>query len=176
MTKKTMIWLLFPLILILLLISLFFLPTPKKIDSKPQTIEISAEEFAKTLNMKYDETEKHLFIDFISFKNGDKIIINDTIDSLTYQPSLNITTVEFNVNTHTYSGELIKSITFNFEGRITDEFKRGDPVKITFTIKHVSFTQKNWSYDVEVYEENWDQDFYVNHFFTQILPRSSISK
>ena len=74
------------------------------------------------------------------------------------------------------SGGLITELIYSFRGNITDDYQQNDLVEISFTIKHETFTYENWTYNVEVYSEGWNQEYYVNNNYSQILPLTSIKK
>ena len=106
-----------------------------------------------------------------TLKEGQELNSKDLIN---YLNNTNLTSVEFNVNTTMSSGEHITALVFDFEGNIADIYKKNDTVKITFTIQHVEFSYNEWSYDIEVYKEGWDKNYYLNNNYAQILPKSSI--
>jgi len=148
-------------------------------DNKTQqtdTFTLSAQQFSELIEIYYNDTTKKAVLNYESLQDGNKVIIIDKIDYIQYMDHLDATNIEFKVNTTASAGGHISSITFDFTDDITDNYKINDLVKITFTIKHVTFSYNNWTYDCEVYLDGWDQDEYIKNNFFQILPKSCITR
>lgn len=162
------------IIIIFIIIFSIFHGNPQIQDQKTKPIVMSAQQFSEEIETDSNETSRHIYLNFESLKDGDEVTINDTIDYVTYRSDLDITSIEFNVDTTLPSGEHVTAITFDFMGNVTDSYEKNDAVKITCTIKHVSFTYNGWTYDCEVYGEGWNQTYYVTHSLTQLLPLTCI--
>jgi len=171
MDKKITLSIISTIIIIIILAIIFFL--------QPQTDQetndaISAQNFSEQIQTDINESTKNLYFNLKSFNSGDEIKIRDTINSIRYQNDFNYTAIEFNVDTNTSEGQHINAIEFDFKGNLTDIYKKNDDVQIKFTIKHVTFTYEDWKYDCEVYAEGWDQNYYIAHSFSQVLPQTCI--
>ena len=118
-------------------------------------------------------------VDYKSLNEGDTLIFTGKIYNVTYTSFMyNATIIYFDVENYTKMGVNSSEIAFLFEGNITDEYKIGDDVRITLTVKHFVYTNETSgaSIDMEVFEEGWDQDKFIMSFFTQVLPESCIEK
>ncbi len=123
-------------------------------------------------------------IEFGSLKDGDFIIIKDTISDIDYDSDVDVTTVTFEWTI----GDSVQSMELKFEGDIRGLYKTGDQVKISVTIKYVSFTLEppdvlqEMTYEMEIFEKQWvSEEFYADTMATSLqglkaLPQSSISK
>jgi hypothetical protein len=91
---------------------------------------------------------------FDSLKHGDVLIILDVLDNITYLFDEYQTKVKF-----TSSNQLI-----SIEGDITNEFSKGDLVKVTLHIIRVLFSKEDpytgefWTFELETFEEGWNSD------------------
>lgn len=171
MDKKITISVILIIIIVIILTVIFF-----QQQANQSVKAISAQDFSEQIETEINDATKNILLNFEDFNEGDEIRIKNKIDSIKYLVEQEYTAIEFNVNTTLYSGEKVSSIEFDFRGNITDVYQKKDQVEITFTIKHVQFDYDNWSYDIEVYEEAWDQDYYLENFYTQLLPQSSVKK
>ena len=172
MNKKITLSIALVIMIIIIILAIIFL--------QPQTNQttntISAQEFSEQIETEINETGKKIMLNFKDLYDGDKVKLKDTIDYIKYREDSDCTSIEFDVNTTLASGDQIASMEFDFEGNITDTYQKNDQVEISFTIKHVEFTYDDWSYDLEVYEEAWDQDYYLDNYYTQLLPQTAIKK
>jgi hypothetical protein len=175
MQKNKLIIISLSIIIIIIFFALFVVYLQSNNYENEDTI-ISAQDFSETIETEINETEKTIFLNFKDLEDGDKITIKNSIDYMKYWEDLDYTAIEFQVNTTLDNGEQVSSLEFDIQGNITDTYKKDDLVQLTFTIKNVKFEHENWSYDLEVYEEAYDQEFYINNSFTQILPQSCIKK
>ena len=164
------------IICILFFILVFFIGCIQSSDNKTKIKKISAQTFSEYIGVDSNITNKKVVFYLESLQEGDKVVIQDKVDYITYNDELNATEIEFTVNTTSSSGSHISGITFNFIENITNIYIKGDIVKISFTIKHVNFSYNGWTYDCEVYEEGWNQEEYIANSFSQILPQNCISK
>ena len=118
-------------------------------------------------------------LDYKSLKEGDTLILTDKIYNITYTNFLyNATTISFYTGNYTRMGINASEAVFLFEGNITGDYHIGDYVKITLTVKHFLYTNdtSKLSLDMDVFEEGWNQESFMEHFFVQILPDSCIIK
>ena len=134
----------------------------------------TAQEFSEEIQVEMDTETESAYFNFKSFRDGDRITVNSSIDYIGHETDLDYTRIEFIVDTNIPSGGHISSIEFDINGDITNDFVIGDEIEISFTIKHTIFQYNNWTYDIEVYEEAWNKNFYLTHNFIQILPKSCI--
>jgi hypothetical protein len=159
-------------IAVILIIILFVIFNQQ--DSEPDETSISAKQFAEQIETAINET--NIILNYLDYVQGDKVTIKDTIYLIKYRDEMDYTSIEFYVNTTLSSGERVSSIEFDIQGNITDIYQENDEVSITFTIKNVKFNYNNQYYDLEVYEEAYDEDYYISNSFTQILPQSTLKK
>lgn len=114
-----------------------------------------------------------------SLNEADTLILTDKISNITYTSFLhNATSIFFDVKDYTKMGMNASEVAFLFQGNITDKYQIGDNVKITLTVKHFVYTNETskTSFDWDVFEEGWDQEYFITHFFAQILPENCITK
>jgi hypothetical protein len=92
-----------------------------------------------------------------TLKDGDTLIIQDTITNISYDPDTNTTLVTF----EWAEGNETNSLNPTFEGDITGYYQPGSNVKITVTIKYVKLTYQSVNFEMEIYEEQWvsEEDF-----------------
>ena len=114
---------------------------------------------------------------YTTLEDGDTLIIHDTIDEISYDETLDRTTVSFDTSE---GGDMSSSLNYPFEGDITTTYAVGDEVKITATIKHVQGTYEqtgsSMEYELEVFEEPWTN---IDDFMTNqggALPSTNIDK
>lgn len=136
---------------------------------------MSAQQFSDGIEREYNNTEKFFRINFKLLNEGDIVVIRDIIDDINYLSDSNTTKIEFKVNTTSPTGEQIETIEFEFIGDITDSYKKNDAINITCTIKHVIFSYEGWNFNCEVFKEGWDQNYYIDNSFLQLLPQNRIS-
>jgi len=151
------------------------------VDSTPKTVNMTAQELSNDVSFSTAMSGGVLkwTTGYKSLNEGDTLIITDKISNISYTNFLyNATTVIFNVENHTIMGTNTSTVGFLFEGDITDDYHIGDDVKITLTVKHFVYTNETtkMSLDMEVFEEGWDQEYFITHFFAQIIPDTCITK
>ena len=126
--------------------------------------------------MKPPMSSSGLSLDFKSLDDGDLVVIHDTIDDIIFNdwddpPN---TEVEFKVSEYV-------SFSYFFKGDITDEFKIGDKISITYHIKHLEgkITDEDLgetiSYVFEFPAEGYDSA-YFEEYYNVIMPVSCIEK
>ena len=98
-----------------------------------------------------DEINKTIYGHYISYDDGDTIIIRDIVNKSIYDQTDHITWIAF------------KSLPDNpqpFEGDISYKFQPGDMVDLTVHIQRITFLEvidnETWTYDLEVFREGWD--------------------
>ena len=98
-----------------------------------------------------DEINKTILGHYISYDDGDTIIIRDIVNKSIYDQTDHITWITFT------------SLPDNpqpFEGDISYKFQPGDKVDLTVHIQQVAFLEEinneTWTYDLEVFKEGWD--------------------
>ena len=127
------------------------------------------------LDLDWDDGFQMLYS---TLKDGDTLIIQDTITNISYNSDKGTTTVAFEWT------EGIETNSFNliFEGNITNSYQPGDEVKISVTIKHVTLSYQGFNFEMEIYEEQWES---VEYFKSDLdsggegfkpLPQSCIEK
>ena len=117
--------------------------------------------------------------DYKSLDEGDTLVLTDTISNITYMPFFyNATTIYFDVDDYVSMGMPSSQIAFNFEGDITEQYKIGDEVKITLTVKHFVYENETTGIglDVDVFEEGWNQEEFISNFYSQTLPAICIER
>jgi hypothetical protein len=138
-----------------------------------KTVTMTAEELQNDATVDTD-WETYITIDYESIEDGDTLIIQDTIDSIEYDELADSTLIEM--------GSQDSPFMPIFEGDLTGSYQVGDEVKITVTIKHVTFSYEDevsglsMDYDMELFDEQWtsQEDFFETG--GGALPQSSISK
>ncbi len=113
-----------------------------------------------------------------SLKDGDRLIIRDVISSISYYPEVDATKIVFEWS----ENEKNDSLEVFIKGDITSEYFKGDEVKISVTIKYVNFIFNNYSFEMEIFNEQWESEEYFYENAGTILlgfkpiPKSAISK
>jgi len=145
-------------------------------NGKSNKIIWTAQELTNDLDFKLSGST--LISNYKSLDDGDSIIINDVIDRIYYDPVLDETSVSFNFE-QTSSG--LTALSPNFIGDLTNLYKAGDTVKISVTIKHVTFSKTNettgitYQYDLDTFEKSWeDEDTFILRGNFNPLPADSI--
>jgi len=149
--------------------------------TEPKTVYMNAQDFINDFSFSTSTAGGKLTwkIDYKSLIEGDILILTDKIYNITHSGFLfGITSIYFDVEDYVRLGINASEIGFQFEGNITNEFEIGDNVRITLTVKHFLYTNETSgaSFDMEVFEEGWDQEKFMMNFLTQILPKSTIEK
>lgn len=141
------------------------------------TVTMTAKEFHD--DMISGPSETGFSVLYNSLKDGDTLIIQDSISEINYDSNTNATTVTFKWSEPTTSRH------FQFDGDITQDYLVGGGVSITVHIKHITISIDYFEYDLEIFEEQWiSEDYFsenVPNFFLIIqgfkpLPQSCISK
>ena len=141
------------------------------------TVTMTAKEHYDDMSMDTDWST-YITILYDSLEDGDTLIIQDSVTNISYDSNTDATTVTFEWT----EGEMTGSLNPVFEGDITGSYQTGDEVKITVTIKHVTFSHEGMSYDMELYEEQWEsQDYFISNAGSALgglkpLPQSCIAK
>jgi hypothetical protein len=170
-------YLVFMILVVIIILSLFFIfnyqPEVNNQDNILLHI-VSAKEFVYNLSEDYNFTTNTYILDFLPFKEGDRVVVQDIIDYIYYVSDEDYTAIEFDIESENFAGENISSFEFDILGDITNTYRVDDEIKITFTIKHVTFSDDEINYDLEVYKEAWNQDDFLRSY-TQVLPQNTIS-
>ena len=145
-------------------------------DTTPQTYTWTAKQFIDDMIVDTDWTDG-LELLYTTLKDGDTLIIQDTISEVSYDSETDITTITFE---WTLEGEGISAFSPNFEGNLTDTYSAGDDVEITVTMKYVTFsddsTGESYTYELEIFEKTWtNKDEYIETGGAA-LPATSIKK
>ena len=94
---------------------------------------------------------------FMSLDDGDNLVIEDTIDFISYRYDDNKTNVRFDVDmTGGYTGS--SYVSFSFKGKLNESFNEGGLVRISVKIKHVTYSLSGYNIDEELFEEQWPLD------------------
>jgi hypothetical protein len=128
---------------------------------KASTLVFTAQQFIDDANI--NKTDDKLTIDYQSLDYGDTVIVQDNIYDIGYFEDENATQVIFRADEFNLINDSATNLTFDFAGNITDNFKSGDFVKITFHIKWHHSAIKTGSivefeYDLEIAEERSDYE------------------
>jgi len=116
-----------------------------------------------------DQMEEYDWSDYYTrlqetLDDGDTLNIQDYISQINYISEDDKTSITF-CHQEGYSSYCDS---FYFEGDITDQYEKDDEVRITAHIKHVTFSDSGFDYDMEIFEEQWESVSYfnsrVNHF------------
>ena len=114
---------------------------------------MSFKELANDYAVNKNNNTKEITQDFQSLDESDTIIIQDSINNISYNQLENYTWIEFSSS----PGE-----TLTVAGDITHDFGPGDTIEIPITIGIDVFVEENpytgemWTYDMEVMIEAWD--------------------
>ena len=114
---------------------------------------MSFKELADDYVVNKNNNTKEIIQDFQSLDDNDTIIIEDSINNISYNQVGNYTLIEFSSS----PGE---SLTIT--GDITHDFGPGDNIEITLTIGTDVFMEENpytgemWTYNMEIMREAWD--------------------
>ena len=129
------------------------------------TVTMTAKEYTEDISTDWnnEDTTTSITMDLKTLEEGDILIIQDTIDSITYDSNNDTTLVSFSwANEYGYN----TSLNPTFEGDITGLYKVGDNVKVSVTIKHVTgsyeYQGSTVNYDLELWEEQWESYDYFN--------------
>ena len=143
-----------------------FVPIPRDIVrrvSSGTALTMTMGELITDFDYHYDNTTKKITNVLTSLNEGDVVIINDTLYSLTYNASGGYTVIDF---------ETMKGYTFYIKGDITEDYTKGDNVTLTLHIIRVTTTQERngteWTIEEETFAEGWDDGEYVP------IPQSSL--
>ena len=137
------------------------------------TYTMTARELNEDMTMSLGDP---VTIAYDSLEDGDTVIIHDTIASVYYNSETDRTTVTFSWTDE----EMTTALNLPFEGDISASYQSGDEVKITVTIKHVTFSytfeEVTLNYDIEIFEEQWTtKEEYIDSQ-GGALPATSIEK
>ena len=86
-----------------------------------------------------------------SLKDGDTLIIQDTISNISYNFDVNTTTITF----EWIEGEEKNSYDIIFEGNLTKLYQKNTNVNIQLTIKYVNFSYESLIFELEIFKEQW---------------------
>lgn len=127
------------------------------------SITMTAEELANDMDLQTDWST-YMTMDFKSLKEGNTLIIEDTISEINYDRTVDATKITFR---YSIEGGGTGSSDFWFEEDITGTYSASNKVKITVTIKHVAFNFESFDYDMEVWTESWGGvDYFASHVST----------
>ncbi len=137
-------------------------------------IRLTARELSSKINENLNDSNYTIYFETLNEK--DKIIIVDTIDDIYYLNGNTSISFEFEKNKNG-----IEEYNFIFENNLTDEYKIGDKVEINLTLKHVIFNDTNYNFDLEIFEQQWENnEYFIEKFYYtnpyKALPRSIIKK
>lgn len=130
-------------------------------DSRDSTVTtMTMQAYLDQYRQRKNTANKTAYIWLTSLNAGDTVIINDTIDTITYNTSSqkNRTLITFSTvnSTSPLRGGLA------FQGNITDRFHPGDTITVTAHIANVTFYQTQpsigatWTVHYELFREQWD--------------------
>ena len=145
-------------------------------DNLPNTNDImglSAYEYS--IDKQITQDNNSLKIMFKSYDDGDSITIVDTIGNIEYSSEKDVTYIIFIYNSEINESIILDSL-FIFKGDLTNKLAVGDDVKISVTVKHVTFEYEDVNYDLEIFNEEWDENYFNNNGNIKPLPSSAIQK
>ncbi len=128
--------------------------------SQPTAATMTMQAYLDHYRQAKDTANKTAYIWLTSLDEGDTVIINDTIDIITFNTTAeqNRTLIKFrSVNS---SDPLRGGLAF--QGDITQQYHAGDNVTVTAHIANVTFTSNNtgtgdrWTVQYELFREQWD--------------------
>lgn len=134
--------------------------------TEAKTVTMNAQEFGE--DMGFEQPSETVFKTYFkSLDDGDTLIFQDLISDITYDETTDITTIEFEYSQGEGEGTYTSTNEFIFDGNLTGDYSVGDEVRITVTIKHVTFTMQGMTLDIEVYEEYWvSEQYYIDNYMT----------
>jgi hypothetical protein len=157
-----------------------------------KTVNMTVQQFINDVEINF--TNKKLVIDYESLAEGDTINLYDDIDEIIYLRNEDITQINFTVESFKLLNSTTTNVTFDFRGDITNEYKKGDKVVITFHIKSMEWVELagdeiiiEFAIEIaqesaietveqeEQYERLLTLEGISNNFPPEILPPSSIS-
>jgi hypothetical protein len=147
----------------------------------PKTVYMNAQDFINDFSFSTSTAGGKMTwkLDYKSLNEGDTLILTDKIYNITHTGFWsNSTSIFFDVEDYVRLGVNASEVVFQFEGNMTNEFDIGDNVRITLTVKHFLYTNETSgaTFNMDVFEEGWDQEKFMMNFLTQILPKSTIEK
>ena len=134
--------------------------------SEPKTVTMNAQEYGEDMDIQMSQTS--MTQSFKSLNDGDTLIFQDSISSISYDDTTDSTTVNFEYSQDADNGGTQTSTaSFLFEGNLTADYSVGDEVKITVKIKHVTVTIQGMTIDMEIYEEYWESEqYFTDNYMT----------
>ena len=118
-------------------------------------ILMTYDEFLNDFTRNFDNETKTGISEFQSLDDGDTVIIQDTIENITYWGQWDYTSLHFASS----SGN-----PFHIHGDITADFRRGDHIEIELSIKNYVFTEEDpdtkevWTFEYETFREGWNEE------------------
>ena len=125
-----------------------------------KTIMMTAEEFQD--NMETNISENSFSMLYTSLEDGDTLVIQYIITKIEYDSETDVTTISFEWSKIEDGGTLTTSVHFQFEGDISQDFSVFDSINITVHIKHVKFSVNGFEYNLEIFEEQWENEEYFS--------------
>ncbi len=129
----------------------------EKSGTKTNVETFSAGEFLQLIG-EYNRTivneTKHVFYNFTSLKDGEEVLVKDTIHNLTYHPNNDYTSIYFITDLNS---------SLPFSGDLTQKFSVGDKVEIDLHIIREVFgypSDPTWTISLQTIEEGWDKTNY----------------
>jgi len=149
-----------------------------KDETTENEFEMTAQDFVDDMysSIDVDGDTQIMILDYQSLKEGDTLILTDTISEIYYQTLFQVgTSILFDVENFTFAGVSSNKTGFLFRGDLTNTYSVGDKVQITLTVIHVVINNESTGVilDWEVFEEGWNES-YFSIYMTQILPEESI--
>ena len=138
----------------------------------PKTVTMTAGELLNDLTMEGFGTSTVNWT-YNSLADGDTLILQDVINNISYDTTADKTQVKFNT---TSSGGVSSSAVFYIKENITGSYAIGDAVNITVTIKQVTFELNSVTYNMEVFQEQYEQTDFQTSMFNPAMPQTVISK
>jgi len=145
-------------------------------DTTPQTYTWTAKQFIDDMPMDLDWSDG-LQLLHTTLKDGDTVIIQDTITEVSYDSVTDRTTITFEWTIGDGGPSAFSPV---FEGNLTDTYSVGDNVEITATMKYVTFTDDStgtsMTYELEIFEKTWTNKEEYIASQGGALPATSIEK
>jgi len=181
MSQKMIIYIVFVVIAILAISGLLYVNGSN--DNSDKHLNIS--EFYNLVFMELDAENHTSTLDYLTYDDGDEIVIRDTIYEIEYNTFPEIIDIVHDFN---HSQTIVSffvddslSLRFYFMGDITDEFKVNDTVEIRFHVQKINYSMPSLTtnytiifiHDTAV--EGFDQLYYQS-FRKVLMPRETITK
>ena len=123
-----------------------------------EIVVMTAKEHNEDIILDMDWSDGYSIL-YDSLDDGDSLIIQDKISDILYDDIDDVSIVFF----RWVEGDSIDYLSLAFEGDITKTYKTGDTVEISLTIKYVNFYYEELNFELEIYQEQWENEEYFKN-------------